>query len=465
MQEKIYLYYTNDLHSHFENWPKIVQHWKHQRNYHEQKNETMFLLDVGDHVDRFHPISEAMKGSANIALLNDAGYDCATLGNNEGITLSHDELFHLYDEANFDVVCANLENAQREKPSWLKPYSFLTTDQGTRIGIIGLTAPFKAFYGLLGWNVYSPFQLLDDYLDEVRAQSDIVILLSHLGINDDQEIANRYSGIDVIIGGHTHHLFRDGEMVEGTLLTAAGKHGVYVGQVAIQWDHDRNELVQKEAYAYPLDNQEEDIETRQKLEQYNNQAADILKDVVVRLNEPLDVHWFQETKVIKELVYTLKEWTDADISMLNAGVLLEPFSEGPVTRGDIHKICPHPINPCKVTLTGSELLEVIRQAHTKRFMELKLKGFGFRGEVLGRMVFSGVEVETEKDQEGNEHVREVRFQGEPLDHKRTYTVATADTFTFGRLLPEISHSRDKYYFMPELLRDLLSSTLQRLSLK
>ncbi len=151
--------------------------------------------------------------------------------------------------------------------------------------------------------------------------------------------------------------------------------------------------------------------------------------------------------------------------MLNAGVLLEPFSEGAVTRGDIHKICPHPINPCKVTLTGSELLEVIRQAHTKRFMELKLKGFGFRGEVLGRMVFSGVEVEAEKDQEGNEHLREVRFQGEPIDHNRTYTVATADTFTFGRLLPEISHSSDKHYFMPELLRDLLSSTLQRLSLK
>jgi len=463
MQEKILLYYTNDLHSHFENWPKIVQHWKHQRSYHEQRNEPMFLLDVGDHVDRFHPIAEAMMGSANVEMLNHAGYDCATLGNNEGITLSHEDLYHLYDHAKFDVVCANLENDQTENPSWLKPYSFLTTDQGTKIGIIGLTAPFKAFYELLGWNVYSPFQLLDDYLEEVFDQSDIVILLSHLGINDDQEIANRYTGIDVIIGGHTHHLFRDGELVGNTLLTAAGKHGAYVGEVALTWDKEKGELMQKEAYAYTLESQEEDEETRQMLDEYNTQAVNLLNKEVVKLGEPLDVHWFQETRIIKELVHTLKDWTDSDCAMLNAGVLLEPFEAGSVTKGDIHKICPHPINPCKVTLTGSELLEVIRQAHSKRFMELKLKGFGFRGEVLGRMVFSGVEVETVKDQEGNEHVKEVRFQGEPLGHNQTYTVATADTFTFGRLLPEISHSSDKKYYMPELLRDLLTHTLQRLS--
>lgn len=461
MQEKIHIYYSNDLHSHFENWPKIVNHWKQQRAYHEERDESMFLLDVGDHVDRFHPIAEALMGSANVQLLNQAGYDCVTIGNNEGITLTHEDLYQLYEEANFDVVCANLRNVQGNNPNWLKPYSFLTTDQGTKIGVIGLTAPFLAFYELLGWDVYSPFDILDKVLVEVREQADIVILLSHLGINDDREIAHRYSGIDVIIGGHTHHLLRDGEMINNTLLTAAGKHGVYVGQVSLTRDPITTH-VEKEAYAYALETQEEDEETKQTLEKYSREAIQHLNKTVVELDKSYNVNWFQETPIIKELVHTLKDWTEADCAMLNAGVLLESFEAGPVTRGDIHRTCPHPINPCKVTLSGNELLEVIRQAHTQSFMEKELKGFGFRGKVIGRMVFSGIEVNIDTDREGNEHVRNVWLQGALIERSKMYTVATADTFTFGRLLPEISHSKDKQYYLPELLRDLLAHTLEQL---
>lgn len=461
MEEKIYLYYTNDLHSHFENWPKIVGHWKSRKEHHHKLNEPMFLLDVGDHVDRFHPIAEAMGGKANVTLLNDAGYDCATIGNNEGITLSHDELFHLYDEADFEVVCANLSNRKGEEPGWLKPYTTLTTDHGTKIGILGVTAPFKAFYNLLGWDVYSPFDLLDKYVKEVKENCDIVVLLSHLGINDDEEIARRYPEVDVVIGGHTHHLFKEGETINQTLLTAAGKHGMYVGQVALKWDTTTQEISKKNAYSYSLETLEEDQPTKDKIHSLTVESNELLNEEVVYLPNKLDVHWFQETQVMKDLVQTLQDWTGADCAMLNAGVLLEGFSSGSVTRGDIHRICPHPMNPCKVMLQGSELMEVIRQAHSKRFMELKLKGFGFRGEVIGRMIFSGIEVNVHRDNEGNEYVKEVFMNGESIESDQLYYVATADTFTFGKLLPEISHSPSKQYYMPELLRDLLAQTLQR----
>ncbi|MFC0523856.1 bifunctional metallophosphatase/5'-nucleotidase [Pontibacillus salicampi] len=463
MDEKIFLYYTNDLHSHFENWPKIVGHWKKRRKHHQERGETMFLIDIGDHVDRFHPIAEALHGKANVQLLNNAQYDVATIGNNEGITLTHEDLYSLYEEADFDLVVANLNNQNGPNPKWLRSYSIQTTNQGTRVGMIGLTAPFQAFYGLLGWDISSPFDELDRLLEDLQGKTDIIVLLSHLGINDDQEIARRYPGIDVIIGGHTHHLFRDGEWVENTLLTAAGKHGVYIGEVILDWDVTAEQLNKKQAYAYEITDKAEDEETTKQLEQYLEEANSILNQPVTHLTAPLPVHWFQETIIMKELVETLRTWTEADCAMLNAGVLLEGFHQGAVTRGDIHSICPHPMNPCKVSLKGDELLEVIRQAHTKRFMELKLKGFGFRGEILGRMVYAGLEVSVARDDEGNEFVRKVLLQGEPVDFDKTYYVATADTFTFGKILPEIANSRDKTYYMPELLRDLLADTLMRIS--
>jgi len=145
--------------------------------------------------------------------------------------------------------------------------------------------------------------------------------------------------------------------------------------------------------------------------------------------------------------------------MLNAGLLMDQLAAGDVTYKDIHRICPHPINPCVVELTGSELMEVIRASFTKEFMELKLKGFGFRGEVLGRMIFSGLTVETVVREDGSEYVEHVGFRGETLDKNRTYYVATADTFTFGRLLPEIAKSTTKHFFLPEFIRDILAYTL------
>lgn len=462
MKENIYLYYTNDLHSHFENWPRIVGHWKDRKNHHKKMDEDMFLLDVGDHVDRFHPISEAMMGKANIDLLNKAGYNWVTLGNNEGITLRHEDLYSLYDEAQFDVICANLSATHNLDPAWLQPYTIQTTSQGTRIAVIGLTAPFYSFYKQLGWEVVSPFDKLDALIEEVEEESDIIVLLSHLGINDDEEIANRYPAIDVIIGGHTHHLFKDGEFINGTLLSAAGKHGMYVGQVALVWDQDNKEVARKSASAYSLETQSEDQETKQIIEDYANKASGMLHETVTHLSQDQNANWFQTSELMKRFVETLQKWTDADVAMLNAGVLLEGFPQGPVTRGAIHQKCPHPMNPCKVELRGDQLMEVIRQAHAKRFMELKLKGFGFRGEVIGRMVFAGIEVQSEKAQDGQEYVTSVMIDGEKIDPTHTYSVATGDTFTFGRLLPEIANSPKKEYFMPELLRDLLRETLKQM---
>ena len=52
------------------------------------------------------------------------------------------------------------------------------------------------------------------------------------------------------------------------------------------------------------------------------------------------------------LANALKTWCGAEIGMVNAGVLLEGLEEGVVTRGDIHRICPHPINPCLLKVRG-----------------------------------------------------------------------------------------------------------------
>ncbi|UOQ46034.1 bifunctional metallophosphatase/5'-nucleotidase [Halobacillus salinarum] len=463
MKEKIFFYYTSDLHSHFENWPQIIGYFKKQKQKHERNGESYWILDNGDHVDRFHPIAEGLMGKGNVELLNKAGYNLANLGNNEGITLAHEDLLTLYNEAAFDVVCANLSVMEGAQPEWLKPYSIITSKRGLKIGVIGLTAPFETFYKMLGWEINNPFDVLDRMLDEVQQKADIVVLLSHLGINDDEEIARKYSGIDLIIGGHTHHLFQNGEYTNKSLLTAAGKHGTHLGEVMIEWDLEKHSIVKKEAYAVPTEHMAKDEETTSQVIEMRNEAIAYLQEPVAALKEPLYIAWFQETPLMKQLTFEMQKWTGADIAMLNAGVLLDHLSSGAITFQDVHRICPHPMNPCKVELYGDEVLEVIRVAHTKKLTEMRLKGFGFRGEVIGRMIFTGVEIKTSQESNGEEHVDKVLINGELIQTDRLYTLATADTFTFGSLFPEIAYSKKKKYYMPELLRDLLTRALQTLS--
>ena len=108
--ETIHIYHTNDIHSHFDSWPKISRHLQSRRQLHRLENEACFVFDIGDHVDRSHPFTEGTAGKGNVALLNRAGYDAVTIGNNEGITMSKKALNTLYEGAEFDVIISNLSD-------------------------------------------------------------------------------------------------------------------------------------------------------------------------------------------------------------------------------------------------------------------------------------------------------------------------------------------------------------------
>ena len=236
MDEKIIIYHTNDLHSHFEYWPRIEQEIKKQQIVHKKLKETMLLFDIGDHIDRFHPYTEALLGKGNIRLLNECGYDGITIGNNEGITLPHDDLDTLYDEAKFDCIVANIYHEDGTRPKWAKPYVIYETMNGTKIGVIGVTVNFTSFYKPLKWKVTDPFDELEYWIPIVNKQSDLLIVLSHLGLSEDERMAEQFSDIDIILGAHTHHVLPEGKLINNSLLCCTGKYGMNLGRVDIHFD-------------------------------------------------------------------------------------------------------------------------------------------------------------------------------------------------------------------------------------
>ncbi len=451
--EVLHIYHTNDLHSHFEHWPRIHQLVTERRKWHQQEGDEFLLYDIGDHMDRWHPLADATRGKGICELLNEAGYDAVTFGNNEGITQSYEDLDSMYENRKFPVIAANLYREDGTRPEWLQPYTIHTTKSGTRIGTVGLTVNYNHIYDLLGWRVTDPLEELKVCLAELKGKTDMIILLSHLGIHEDERIGTLFPEVDLVLGGHTHHILHEGKIVENTLLAAAGKYGQFTGHVVIEVDETTKQIISKRANLYDMNEWPAVQNEKEIMEELFEKGKSLLEETVVHLPDTLVAKHFEESPLANLLCKTLKEWCKADCAFLNAGLLLGSLEMGRVTKFDLLSICPHPINPCTVRLTGAELKEVLLQTKDEKWPHLQIKGLGFRGTVMGNFVYEGIEF-------GNRN--EILIGSEIINLKRTYTLAIPDMFTFGRFFPEIYRAQTKRYFVPEFLRDLLREKLTEL---
>lgn len=402
----------------------------------------MFYVDIGDHVDRSHPYTEATLGKGNIELLNDATCDVATLGNNEGITLTQDQLKYLYDDADFDVICANLREVGSKEP-YFKPYTIKETN-GIKIGFIAATVEFTPFYLALDWEVADAFEWIEKYLRELKPQVDVIVMMSHLGMYDDETLANKFPEIDLILSSHTHHHFDKGERVNGVLLAAAGRYGEYIGEVTLQFKDGK--ITGKKAELI-----EADILSQVENDYYNKGKA-ILKNTVVKENAlPIDRRLYSAGRFSSLLAHVLKDFTDSDAGLIHTGLIASPFEGGQLTEYSLHKVLPHAINAVQIELTGREMKEIFTQANRHEYKDEIVRGLGFRGDIFGCFVTDNIHyIQSE---------REYYIGDEIIDEKKKYTLGTLDMYTFGRIFPQFRYSK-KEYMVPDLLRDIIKNYLE-----
>lgn len=437
--EIIHFLHTNDLHSHFEHWPRILRFLKkYQKKYQES-----FTFDVGDAIDRLNPLTEATLGKSNVQLMNGAGYDAVTIGNNEGLVLSHQSMNHLYDDANFDVLLANLFELPKEtQPKWADPYKILTTKLGTKIAILGMTAPYDLTYPSLGWQPQNVDQTLNKLLPEIQEKSDIVVLLSHLGLPTDEHIAKNYD-IDVIMGAHTHHLLEQGKYVNGTLLAAAGRYGENIGDITLKvTNHKIFEKSAKTKPVYEIDEQFGDYELMHRWQKVGKHI--LTRQIVTRLPKILT-----PDEQLYDGMRALKKYFDVPAAMISTGMFVDDLPQGILTPYDLLESMPHAINPMVMTLSGEDVTMLFNEIdeQRERLSNLPLKGSGFRGKIFGYIRFDGID----RDRHG-----QIFYHGEKLELQKRYQIATLDHYKWVPFFPTIQDAPVKIE-LNILLRELMAN--------
>jgi 5'-nucleotidase len=460
-KNRLVLLHTNDLHSHFEQMPRIAAFFKQKRNL--VGSDHLLTLDIGDHMDRMHAATDGTAGQANVEVMNATGYDAAVLGNNEGLTFTPDTLRNCYlNRAHFPIIGSNIKEIKTgETPNWMVPYAIVQKGS-MKIGLIGVTAAYQAFYEELGWDVTDPLESVSYWVKKLRPQADLIVVMSHLGYRNDERMAKEISGIDIILGGHTHHVIPEPNVFGSAHVCAAGKFGQYIGEVEIEYMSEEDEIRILGITGRLLETNDlpEDDEVVQIIQENTSKSSIVLSQEITILDDPLSIDWYEESVLGNLLASGLKKWTNADIGIVNAGQLLRGLPEGKVTRGQLLEICPGPINPCIYSLHGYDLREALEQSLLPEFTQKQIRGFGFRGEVLGTLCIDGLTVEYDLMRQPMDRITAIQFNNESFVEEREYRVGTIDMFTFGVGYLSLSKGTRTKYLLPEFLRDVLGDQLQ-----
>jgi 2',3'-cyclic-nucleotide 2'-phosphodiesterase (5'-nucleotidase family) len=180
-------------------------------------------------------LSLKTNGQVMVEAMNMMGYDALTVGQMD-LAMGLDALKQRETEAKFTLLSANLVGISDQKPLFT-PYTTLERG-GARIGIIGLTEP-KATEapGVADKaTVLDPVETALKYVAELRPKVDVLIILSHLGLDQDQALAQAVPGIDVIIGGLTRQSMPEPIQVGNTLIVQQGYRGEWIGVLTAQFD-------------------------------------------------------------------------------------------------------------------------------------------------------------------------------------------------------------------------------------
>jgi 5''-nucleotidase/2'',3''-cyclic phosphodiesterase and related esterases len=449
--EKIQIVHTNDLHSHFENFPRVKRFIDESRQ--KSTADDFYLFDLGDAMDRAHPLSEATNGQANIEWMNPLHYDAATIGNNEGLGNSHEELEHLYDQANFPVILDNVYEKDGQLAHFAKPYKIITTKQQTKIGIIGLTAPYILTYPLLSWDIKLVQEKLPQALAMVK-DCDVIILLSHLGVSMDRLIAQKHPEITVIIGSHSHHLFPKGEVDNGVLLAAAGKYGQHIGTIDLELD-DSKKIVNKSAFTTKTESLPVESGDEIWIKQQFAKGENLLDhQQVAKLPHALSSDYTAQNSIMQEALTATQEFAHSEVAILSSGLFLGDLPEGIITEKNLHDILPHAIHVMKTTMTGDNVWRLVMEMEKNRLYlrNHMQKGMGFRGKIFGELVYRGITIDEK---------RNVYINGKELNKNQEYTLALLDHYLFVPYFPSIEIAGNNEIMYPKFLRSVFGDYLSK----
>ncbi len=441
---RLTILHTNDIHSNYENFSKIVTQIK------ELKDNSTIVLDAGDFADFKRLELQGTSGLAAMELLEYAGYDALAIGNNETFP-GIDILKYMAANTKVPLLSSNLLNLDHTSIENVRK-SVIIYKGGLRILILAAAPDLGAFTEMFGFSNRDYLEAIQDEINTNKDDYDLCILLSHLGMDKDQEIAAKINGLNIIIGGHFHILMEKPAIENGIIIFTSGAYGEHLGRLVVEINNGTVELLEgSNIDVHPC---EESSEILDIIKKNKVKAIDKLSEPICRIERDLWHDVVEENPMTNLLADALRDIFECDMGIINSGVMQGGIRKGNVSRKKMIELCPSPLNPARFEIKGKDLWEALQKSLDTDFCYADGKGAGFRGKYLGRLHVSNAVIE-----HNGRTIYNVSINGEKLIADKWYTVASSDYLQRGTGYRTLASNKNEIY-KKEFLRDILLKYLE-----
>ena len=411
--------------------------------------DNSLLLDAGDRFTGtlFH---KYYAGEDNVKVMNALGYDAMALGNHE-FDNGLEVLERFVTGVDFPVLSANTDFGTLETLASAVPGSAVLDVGGEKVGVIGLvTAETPEI--TINFSNKDQITWSANYATAVNRETaklkadgvNKIILITHIGLGLDKEVAANTTDIDVIVGGHSHtvisSIFKEGGDTEYPLevenadgdpvyIVQAGDRDRYLGRLNLRFDDDglvtraRGDLILLSKHIKPDPAVQAMVdELARPIEELRNTVVALEDGTAVVSNQLMTNKTCRagECLIGNLLTDAMRDETGSDIAITNGGGIRADIDEGEVTVGEVLTVLPFGNTVATLKLTGAQIAASLEH------------GVGRVGGKGGTGRFpqvSGLRYEFDSTSAPGSRLKRVEVGDSsggyaPIDEAKMYTVAT-----------------------------------------
>lgn len=443
----IVVLYTNDVHCGVEDnigYAGLVAYEKEML----ETTPYVTLVDIGDAIQG-GPLGTLTTGEALVNIMNEVGYDVATMGNHEfdyGMA-RFQELAAMLECGYVSCNFVDLRTGDTVFPAY-KMISYGDTD----VAYIGISTPETYtkstpvyFQDENGNYIYSFSEnnlpeMVQAAIDEATAAgAEYIVAVGHLGVDEESapyrstDIIAETTGLDVFLDGHSHSVIASQEVEDAdgntVILSSTGTELANIGKLTIAADGTiTTELVS--------DYETKDADMQAFIDNVNAEFEEITSEVVAKSSVNLTGYAEDGTRLVRNQETNIGDLCadayrvvgNADIGWVNGGGIRADIPAGEITYGDIIEVHPYSNQLCVVETTGQQILDALEMASASCPNEsggfLQVSGLSY---TIDTTIPSSVVTDDQGmfvEVDGERRVKDVMVGDKPIDPDATYTLAS-----------------------------------------
>jgi 2',3'-cyclic-nucleotide 2'-phosphodiesterase (5'-nucleotidase family) len=224
-------------------------------------------------------------------------------------------------------------------------------------------------------------QAVQNAIDEIKSTTNItrIAAITHIGYEEDQKLAEATSGLQLIMGGHSHTLLGDMPNAKGkyptivdnkdgdeVFIVTAYRWGEYVGYIDVTYDTQGKILAYHGAPIHITNTTKQEPNLQAQIKAWRGPFEEFAAEVLGTSQVELDQTTCQQGECLlgdfmadAMLAYRKNNSADVDFAIINAGGVRATIDEGDITRGEVLTSFPFGNAIVQIALTGKQIWDVL----------------------------------------------------------------------------------------------------------